>query len=388
MLMKNKVEGITKLEKKGRNRVSIEFTNMKLANSFLDSSFAVNNKFRQFIPRHLISCKGIIREVDPNLSEGTILENIKTDSGRNVIQVKRIKRKKIDDFQNTSYVNTASIVVTFKGKSLPKFVSLFYNVRVPELYISPVIQCFNCARYGHTKTQCKSLPRCPACSKDHLLECCPVKNSPSCLFCKGNHYSTELNTRLSERVCPEFTKQKKIKSLMASYNFSFYEASKICSDHSTRNKPSLQLNDDGNFPSLARSSINLTSISEPSVSVVDSIKKRSFNFSKAVTPNKRPISPSLNFYSNNLLMNPNGRLSESSSKRYCGESDLSQKEGFSKRPHQDVSSEQNFIISSLKTTFEKDPTAILLLFKAIFPKNLHNHFSWLETVSTEEVLVH
>ncbi|KAK9709381.1 hypothetical protein QE152_g26625 [Popillia japonica] len=102
MLMKNRVEGVKNLEKRTRNRVSTEFTNMK------------------YTP---ISCKGIIKEVDPDLSKATtILEKIQSECGRNMIQVKR--RKKIGEFQNTSYVNSVSVVVVFTGSDVAELKSV------------------------------------------------------------------------------------------------------------------------------------------------------------------------------------------------------------------------------------------------------------------------
>lgn len=126
------------------------------------------------------------------------------------------------------------------------FLSFFFILECSDFYISPVIQYFCCGRCDHTKTQYKSMPRCPVCSTGHLLECYPVTNNSSCLFCKGNHYSPGLNSRLSEGVCREFMKQK-FKFPMAFYNFSFYGASTICFDHPTPNKSSHELMMMGNF---------------------------------------------------------------------------------------------------------------------------------------------
>ncbi|KAI4465072.1 hypothetical protein MML48_3g00020628 [Holotrichia oblita] len=127
LLMKAKVEGVKVIERRGRNRLAVEFSSMTAANLFLKSSFIKNNELRAFTPRHLISCKGIIRRIDPNLSDEFILENIKTSTGRDVLQVKRMKRKKdSEDSTEIEYVNTASVIVTFRGKSLPNYIFFFF----------------------------------------------------------------------------------------------------------------------------------------------------------------------------------------------------------------------------------------------------------------------
>ncbi|KAI4465071.1 hypothetical protein MML48_3g00013472 [Holotrichia oblita] len=312
LLMKAKVEGVKVIERRGRNRLAVEFSSMTAANLFLKSSFIKNNELRAFIPRHLISCKGIIRRIDPNLSDEFILENIKTSTGRDVLQVKRMKRKKdSEDSTEIEYVNTASVIVTFRGKSLPNYITLCYNVRAPEPYVIPVIQCFKCCRYGHVQQQCRSAARCPACSKNHNLSECPNSQSPVCISCRGPHLSTERYIKTSQRTCPEFNKQKKIKELMASYNYSFYEASKISLGGNETGR-TFRLNDDEIFPRLGP-------ITPPPQIEVDNIsfppsRRKNLTFSKTVQSNKRPQEKASSFHSH-LLNTPNGRVPENPTKR-------------------------------------------------------------------------
>lgn len=87
--------GVNKVSRRGRNRVAIFFDNFKRANSFIeDTKFLETNKFKAFIPHNLISCKGLIRNIDINFSEEEILNNIKPiGSNRTIINIRRIKKK-------------------------------------------------------------------------------------------------------------------------------------------------------------------------------------------------------------------------------------------------------------------------------------------------------
>ena len=326
LLFTKNIPGIKQLEKRGRNRLAIEFDNPNNANAFLDSDMDIINGWRTFIPSHLISCKAIIRNIDPYLAEEDIKEVLTTDNGSKVLGVKRLRRRVISEDEksqssNVNYVNTASIVVTFSGSSLPKRVSIYYSFRYPELYIQPVVQCHKCLRYGHTSKMCQGKQRCPACAQEHSISNCSDKDHPSCIFCKGNHFSSEAGTPVSNRTCVEFLKQKKIKEIMAVYNLSNFEAVQLISENQKTNNPLIRLNDNHSFPSIGdteksffRNPNSLNNYNK----ATSSPPKRNFKFTKHVhkesivnTPKRRNELPS------ELLFFPNGQLPDSYNKRTC-----------------------------------------------------------------------
>ncbi|KAI4455374.1 atp-dependent dna helicase [Holotrichia oblita] len=362
LLIKNKVEGIKRVDKRGRNRVSIEFSNLKAANSFLSSDFLERNNYEGYIPRHLVCCKGVIRNIDTNITEEFLLKNIKVESERPIIAVRRIKRKVQAEDQKINMVNTASVVVTFRGKSLPKSLSICYNFRQVEPYIAPVIKCFGCCRYGHIKAQCRSAIRCPSCYDKHSLSSCPNKDNPTCHFCEGNHLSTEEGISFNKRVCPESLNQKKIKELMAAYNYSYFEASKLC-DNSVR-KSFNRLNDDHDFPLLNQESSVDSFISRSNV--YSSPKKNNFTFTKTIPVKKRILDKNENFYNNNLLVNPNGRQTELPNKRVRSmDSDIRDNDSQVTQYVLEESSSNSAdnIIPVLKSMFSKDPKNLFRILK-------------------------
>lgn len=138
------------------------FMNAITANNFLHSNYPILEGIRAFIPSHLVSSKGIIRNIDREITEDEIMDNIETEDKRQVLKVERLKRRSTDEAGNPTYIPTNTLLITFRGKILPKSIYLFHNHRTPQPYIPRTIQCHGCMRYGHPKKNCKNNGvRCP-----------------------------------------------------------------------------------------------------------------------------------------------------------------------------------------------------------------------------------
>jgi hypothetical protein len=136
------------------------------------------------------------------------------------LKVRRLKKKSFVDGK-PEFTSIETVVLTFDGQILPKRVFMCYNSLPVDLYIFPTIQCFNCCKYGHIKTQCRSLPKCFKCGQGHTGDSCSVdEDFIYCCLCQGSHYATS-------RKCPEFTRQKSIKESMAKNCISYTEAIKL-----------------------------------------------------------------------------------------------------------------------------------------------------------------
>lgn len=218
-IFKNIING--SLKKIGRNRLSLSFSNYADANNFINDPSLVSNNYKVFIPSFHITRVGLIRGVPSDWAPDEIINNISVPLGcGKIIKVRRLNRKvKIND--NVSWKPTETVVITFDGQVLPKRVFACYTALPVELYIFPTIQCFKCCRYGHTKVNCRSNPRCFKCGNDHFGESCTadVDCTVSCCLCKGSHFATS-------KSCPEHLRQENIKSFMAQNCVSYAEASK------------------------------------------------------------------------------------------------------------------------------------------------------------------
>ncbi|KAL0892163.1 hypothetical protein ABMA27_015359 [Loxostege sticticalis] len=222
-LKKKFIKGVVEgsLKKVGRNRVTVSFSNFEDANSFLNNDTIKLNNYKTFIPTSNITRMGVIRGVPVDWSDDDILNNITVPVGcGKILKVRRLKKKSIVNGK-PEFNPIETVVVTFDGQILPKRIFLCYNSLPVDLYIYPTIQCFQCCRYGHVKSQCRSLPRCYKCGLDHTGDTCDVEEEDIvCFLCSGPHMATN-------RKCPEFLRQKAIKESMAKSCITYAEALKL-----------------------------------------------------------------------------------------------------------------------------------------------------------------
>ncbi|KAL0901574.1 hypothetical protein ABMA27_006795 [Loxostege sticticalis] len=164
---------------------------------------------------------GVVRGVPVDWTDDEIIENISVPIGcGKIIKARRLKRK-ISNNGQTNFVPIETVVLTFDGQVLPKRVFICYNALPVDLYIYPTIQCFNCCRYGHIKSQCRSTPKCFKCGQDHSGDSCSVEEEfVSCCLCSSKHYATS-------KKCPEYSRQRSIKESMAKSCISYAEAVKL-----------------------------------------------------------------------------------------------------------------------------------------------------------------
>lgn len=86
------------------------------------------------------------------------------------LSIKRMNKKCLKD-NKIEYIPTGTSLFTFKGTIIPKEVRYCGMGMRTAIYISPVIQCFSCLRYGHTKKNCKDMERCFNCGQEkHMSE--------------------------------------------------------------------------------------------------------------------------------------------------------------------------------------------------------------------------
>ncbi|CAH1981759.1 unnamed protein product [Acanthoscelides obtectus] len=237
----------------GRNRIKIELDSGDTANKLIEDSLFEANNLVAYIPNHLTEKRGLIRGVDTAINENSLVNIIKSN-----ILVKKAYRmtRTVNNGESSLRVPTQTVVVTFAGKLLPQFVFI-YKVRCPvETYISPVMQCFQCLRYGHSASQCKSSRRCRKCGSadtDNNHAC-----NVYCVYCKNNSHDSTF------RDCPEYKKQLRTKEAMANLNISFKEAEKVIDNPCytsiiQKNRFAPLINSDIEFPPLTSSSQSTSS---------------------------------------------------------------------------------------------------------------------------------
>lgn len=232
-----KLKDIKKIKVLGKSKIGVEFSSYETANSFLENEILKNKGLKVTIPYNYTSCKGVVRAIDPDLDPEILKRDITINSFEsqkinNVIRLNRRVQKRNPNNTNLTqekalqheYIPTYSILVTFDGTNLPRYISL-YNLELPVIpYIPRVTQCYNCFLYGHTKKLCKGKQRCFQCAEQINLE--EEANHDNCTT-KCYHCKSE-NHKSNDKKCPEFARQENIKKTMIFENISYYEAATLC----------------------------------------------------------------------------------------------------------------------------------------------------------------
>lgn len=252
----NGISDIKNISRKGRNCVGVEFENFTAANSLLEHDVLKKNKLEAFIPYNQVTCRGVVRNIDPNISEEELLNNI--ESMFEVVQIRRMNRRVVDENGEATTKPTATVVITFLGRTMPEKVGIYKVYEHVEVYIPPVIQCMQCGRFGHIAKNCRGKETCKRCgqptrdnrrSRDEDIDMeedeaemadhttCEIK----CLHCNGNHEYTN-------KKCPEATRQTKLREIMAFNNITYFEANQLIPKEKEANT---QINrGTQNFPAL------------------------------------------------------------------------------------------------------------------------------------------
>lgn len=235
-----KIDSFSKIEKKGRNRVCVTFARYQDANDFLNNEALLKQGYSMFIPAHLVSCKGLVRFVDRTFSEEEILK-FSTAHNVKIISVKRLNRRVAPtEDKEAEYVPTGTVLLTFAGTSIPKFIEMFRLMMPVEPYVMPIVQCYRCFYFGHTKKNCRSKEKCKNCGSSEAHD--GTKCSKKCVHC-----DSEAHTSLS-KACPEMDRQKTIREMMSFYNLSYYDANLRVPKIRNKTLPRLKLQD---FPVLS-----------------------------------------------------------------------------------------------------------------------------------------
>ncbi|CAH2090165.1 unnamed protein product [Euphydryas editha] len=176
-------------------------------------------KYKASVPTYNITRIGLIKGIPVDWSMEELVESLELPSGCGaVMKARRLNRKNIQE-GSVSWIPTQSVVLTFRGQILPNRVFSFHTSLPVETYKFPTIQCLNCCRFGHIKSQCRFKPRCYKCSQEHSGDSCDVtKENVTCLHCSGRHFTTQ-------KDCPEYLRQIKINTDMSQDNISYMEAS-------------------------------------------------------------------------------------------------------------------------------------------------------------------
>ena len=183
--------------------------------------------------------KCIIRNVPLQIHETEI---------RNCLLLLNIKFVKRFMFKNLNgeMIPGKTVLLHFDNCLAPKEVQIGYLNFKTELYIPRPLRCFNCNRFGHTSTHCKSQVRCTTCGAAHDTKTCE-KTVIKCSNCGGDHSAASTK-------CPRYIKEAEIIKIKTVKNISYVEACKLTNNQKPPSRTVHQnLLDLEHFPKLPES---------------------------------------------------------------------------------------------------------------------------------------
>ncbi|XP_028044736.1 uncharacterized protein LOC114253886 [Monomorium pharaonis] len=212
----------TEIKMSSFSGASVRFINRKIANKFLEDALKIPRIISANIERTEITSIGVVSDWPNGIPE--LWEAM--DEKENIVKMERMQKRIWDE--NTKIMKTRgtdNILVTFKGKAIKHKISIYNDMSCLRVrpFVGGVRQCFNCFRFGHIKTQCKSTKRCMICGQEEHGVC---ERVPECRNCRGEHKSVN-------KTCIYYKKNREIKEIMAYNNCTFFEATQILIGHDT-----------------------------------------------------------------------------------------------------------------------------------------------------------
>ncbi|GBN11310.1 hypothetical protein AVEN_78554-1 [Araneus ventricosus] len=221
-----------------------------------------------------------------NSSKGVItceeLLNVPTDEilkelqGQGVSHVRHISIRR-----DGQLLNTKHLILTFDSAKLPENIKAGYMRLSVRTYIPNPLRCFQCQRFGHSKTSCRGTLTCARCAEvGHESTDCT--RAEKCVNCKGEHTSFSRNCSAwkqeKEIISTKIKKisyqeaRKLVKSQTPTPGNSYVSvAKKSLSAPSAQKNPDISISHSKPPDSIARASPLITNLpipSSPSVSPV------------------------------------------------------------------------------------------------------------------------
>ncbi|GBN09356.1 hypothetical protein AVEN_156315-1 [Araneus ventricosus] len=141
-------------------------------------------------------------------------EILKELQGQGVSHVRRISIRR-----DGQLLNTKHLILTFDSAKLPENIKAGYMRLSVRTYIPNPLRCFQCQRFGHSKTSCRGTLTCARCAEvGHESTNCT--RAEKCVNCKGEHTSFSRN-------CFAWKQEKEIISTKMKQQISYQEARKL-----------------------------------------------------------------------------------------------------------------------------------------------------------------
>lgn len=210
--------GIIRIRKMGSNKMEITFKLAKDANLAVTNTDKIDKDWTPYIPNFKLYRTVLVRRIAESLSNEEILEGIKLKQQQPLPStIKRLNRR---NPRNTEeWIPSQTAKMTLRGPFLPSYIFIWYVKCKVTPFVSRVVQCQKCFRFGHNLVQCRGTQTCNLCAGSHCsLQCESVQNK--CINCNGPH-------KASDKNCSSLIFHSRVKDIMAYQNIDYTNAIKI-----------------------------------------------------------------------------------------------------------------------------------------------------------------
>ncbi|GBM81231.1 hypothetical protein AVEN_236441-1 [Araneus ventricosus] len=174
--------------------------------AFSDISVTVSPHESLNSSKGVISCGELL-----NVPLESILKDLQSQG---VSHVRRISIRR-----DGQLLNTKHLILTFSSAKLPEHIKAGYMRLSVRPYIPNPLRCFQCQRFGHSKTSCRGTLTCARCAEvGHDSSQCTA--AEKCVNCKEAHTSFSRN-------CSAWKLEKEIVATKIKKQISYPEARKL-----------------------------------------------------------------------------------------------------------------------------------------------------------------
>ncbi|KAL7296534.1 hypothetical protein TKK_0009968 [Trichogramma kaykai] len=163
--------------------------------------------------------KGIIRGVDMEVDNQTIIDNLECFDRFKLVDIKRLDMRNRNPTTETKWIPSKSMLLTFEGQQIPREVFIAKIKFLVEPHVPKPFQCHKCFKFDHKALLCKNKEICYRCSADKHEGDCQSPTFKCANFLEGKNHHRSIETQ-----CEVYKKHAEVNVLVAYDNISYREA--------------------------------------------------------------------------------------------------------------------------------------------------------------------
>lgn len=223
-------KSVKEIKKVSLDKLRVVFGSRGDANALLESNL-FQNSYRVYAPCDSCEINGVIYDetlcCDDIINFGLGIFKNKSISPVKILDCSRLS-KLIFKGNESKYIHSDCIKITFAGSVLPDILSVNNVTFDVRLYFPKLMHCTRCLLFGHTSEYCSNKPKCSKCGQPHCSSECS-KHSDECIYCQKQHNS------LKDCSVYKANQKKYNQQIKINHQLSYSEILKASGDFSSAN---------------------------------------------------------------------------------------------------------------------------------------------------------